>query len=168
MDRRSIRDVYLKTEQLQYIHIPTLNLLLKESQQVGRKRNYRDMEISHAQSVRIVEKKRPIIEIFSEFISLPTLVAPEVWPSRPVELHHQPLTGRVENWRAGLGRCLCSQFLALSYASATISLPCHVSNSRHVKRSVRFSRTALSFCLHSKGYDAYRLAALSSLCGLTL
>jgi hypothetical protein len=91
-----------------------------------------------------------------------------VRPSRPEELHLQPLTGRVENWRAGLGRCLCSQFLALSYASATISLPCHVSNSRHVKRSVRFSRTALSFCLHSKGYDAYRLAALSSLCGLTL
>jgi hypothetical protein len=28
--------------------------------------------------------------------------------SRPVELHHQPLTGRVEDWRTGLGRCLCS------------------------------------------------------------
>jgi hypothetical protein len=57
MDRRSIQDIYLKTEQLPYIHILTLNLLLKESQQVGRKRNYRDMEISHAPSVRIVEKK---------------------------------------------------------------------------------------------------------------
>jgi len=78
MDRRSIRDVYLKTEQLQYIHILTLKLLLKERQQVGRKRNYRDMEISHAQSVRIVEKKGPIIKIFSEFIAFPTLVAPEV------------------------------------------------------------------------------------------
>src|SRR4029077_3378848 len=28
--------------------------------------------------------------------------------SRPVEFHHQPLSGRVEDWRAGLGRCLCS------------------------------------------------------------
>lgn len=79
------------------------------------------------------------------------------------ESHLRALTGRVENWRAGLGRCLCSLFLALSYARATISQPCHVSNSRLVKRSVRFSRTTLSFCLHSKGYDAYRLTALSSL-----
>jgi hypothetical protein len=60
MDRRSIQDIYLKTEQLPYIHILTLNLLLKESQQVGRKRNYRYMEISHAKSVRIVEKKLSI------------------------------------------------------------------------------------------------------------
>jgi hypothetical protein len=28
--------------------------------------------------------------------------------SRPVEFHHQPLAGRVGDWRAGLGRSLCS------------------------------------------------------------
>ena len=54
-DRRSIQDVCLKTELLPYTRIMTSNLLLKESQQVGRKRNCRDLEISHAQSVRIVE-----------------------------------------------------------------------------------------------------------------
>ena len=26
-------------------------------------------------------------------------------PSRPGELHPEPLTGRVEDWRAGLARC---------------------------------------------------------------
>lgn len=63
MDRRSIQGVYLKTEQLPYIHMLTSNHLLKESQQVGRKRNYLDMEISHVLSVRIVEKKGSKIEI---------------------------------------------------------------------------------------------------------
>ena len=28
--------------------------------------------------------------------------------SRPAGLHHQPLAGRVGDWRAGLGRSLCS------------------------------------------------------------
>src|SRR5262244_2353700 len=29
-------------------------------------------------------------------------------PSRPGEFHPEPLTGRVGDWRAGLGRSLCS------------------------------------------------------------
>ena len=29
-------------------------------------------------------------------------------PSRPREFHPEPLTGRVEDWRAGVGRSLCS------------------------------------------------------------
>src|SRR5258707_1268200 len=36
--------------------------------------------------------------------------------------------GRVEDWRAGLGRSLYSLFLALSFASVTLSRPCHVSS----------------------------------------
>ena len=64
-------------------------------------------------------------------------------PSRPREFHPEPLTGRVEDWRAGLGRSLYSLFLALSFASVTLSRPCHVSSPRHVERSVRISRTAL-------------------------
>lgn len=55
MDRRSIQDVYLKTEQSPYTHILTLNLLSKASHQAERKRNYRDLESSHAQSVQIAE-----------------------------------------------------------------------------------------------------------------
>jgi hypothetical protein len=58
--------------------------------------------------------------------------------------------GRVEDWRA----CL-----ALSFASVTPSRPCHVSSPRHVERSVRISRTALSCLLHLKGYGAYRAGA---------
>src|SRR5258706_2553832 len=64
--------------------------------------------------------------------------------------------GRVEDWRAGLGRSLYSLFLALSFASVTLSRPCHVSSPRHVERSVRISRTALSCLLHLKGYGTYR------------
>jgi hypothetical protein len=33
-------------------------------------------------------------------------------PSRPGECHPEPLTGRVEDWRAGLGRCSCSLLAA--------------------------------------------------------
>jgi hypothetical protein len=44
-------------------------------------------------------------------------------PSRPGEFHPEPLTGRVEAWRAGLGRSLFSLFLALSFASVTLSRP---------------------------------------------
>jgi len=40
------------------------------------------------------------------------------------EFHPEPLTGRVEDWRAGLGRSLYSLFLALSFASVTLSRPC--------------------------------------------
>jgi hypothetical protein len=29
-------------------------------------------------------------------------------PSRPGDFHPEPLTGRVGDWRAGLGRCSCS------------------------------------------------------------
>ena len=79
--------------------------------------------------------------------------------SRPPELHRQPLSGRVEAWRAGLGRSLFSPFLALSFASVTLSRPCHVSSPRHVERSVRISRTALSCLLHLKGYGTYRAGA---------
>ena len=32
-----------------------------------------------------------------------------VLPSRPGEFHPEPLTGRVGDWRAGLGRCSCSR-----------------------------------------------------------
>jgi hypothetical protein len=42
------------------------------------------------------------------------------------------LDSRVEDWRAGLGRCLYSPFLALSFASVTLSRPCHVSSPFHV------------------------------------
>jgi hypothetical protein len=79
--------------------------------------------------------------------------------SSPEDFHPRPLSGRVEDWRAGLGRSLCSLFLALSFASVTLSRPCHVSSPRHVERSVRISRTALSCLLHLKGYGTYRAGA---------
>src|SRR5713226_6254654 len=89
-------------------------------------------------------------------------------PSRPREFHPEPLTGRVEDWRAGLGRSLYSLFLALSFASVTLSRPCHVSSPRHVERSVRISRTALSCLLHLKGYGTYRAGATFGFCSGSL
>src|SRR5712692_1588056 len=100
--------------------------------------------------------------------------APRRWsarqslPSRPGEFHPEPLTGRVEDWRAGLGRSLYSLFLALSFASVTLSRPCHVSSPRHVERSVRISRTALSCLLHLKGYGTYRAGATFGISQRTL
>src|SRR5262252_2200003 len=79
--------------------------------------------------------------------------------SRPREFHPRALPGRVEDWCAGLGRSLYSLFLALSFASVTLSRPCHVSSPRHVERSVRISRTALSCLLRLKGYGTYRAGA---------
>ena len=76
--------------------------------------------------------------------------------------------GRVEDWRAGLGRSLYSLFLALSFASVTLSRPCHVSSPRHVERSVRISRTALSCLLHLKGYGTYRAGATFGISQRTL
>src|SRR6266446_8796328 len=89
-------------------------------------------------------------------------------PSRPGEFHPEPLSGRVEDWRAGLGRSLYSLFLALSFASVTLSRPCQVSSPRHVERSVRISRTALSCLLHLKGYGTYRAGATFGISQRTL
>ena len=63
-----------------------------------------------------------------------------------------PLISRVGTWRADfrvrwLFHCFRSGPQSGSHD--------HVSNSRLVKRSVRFSRTALSYCLHPTGYVAY-------------
>ena len=70
--------------------------------------------------------------------------------SRQGEFHPKPLTGRVEYWR-------------------THSMS-HVSSTRHVKRSMRFSRTTLSYSLHLKAYgnrglkDTFKLVQLYSHC----
>jgi hypothetical protein len=70
-----------------------------------------------------------------------------------------PPAGRVEDWRAGLGRSLYSPFLALSFASVTLSRPCHVSSPLHVARSMRISRTARPHLLHATAYGTYPAGA---------
>ena len=89
-------------------------------------------------------------------------------PSRPGEFHPEPLTGRVEDWRAGLGRSLCSLL------SRPFVCECHTISSvprfqpPDVERSVRISRTALSCLLHLKGYGTYRAGATFGLGHRTL
>ena len=63
---------------------------------------------------------------------------------------------------------LLTLFLALSFASVTLSRPCRVSSPRHVERSVRISRTALSCLLHLKGYGTYRAGATFGISQRTL
>src|SRR3954447_17433163 len=65
-------------------------------------------------------------------------------PSRPGEFHPEPLTGRVEDWRAGL---------------AETSRPCHVSSPLHVARNVRISRIARPHSLRAKAYGTYPAGA---------
>jgi hypothetical protein len=73
---------------------------------------------------------------------------------------HIPLIGRVEDWRVGLGRSLFSPFLALSFASVTLSRPCHVSSPLHVARSMRISRTARPHLLRATAYGTYPAGAI--------
>jgi len=54
---------------------------------------------------------------------------------RNVRLPDAPPSGRVKEWRHGLGQ---------------VSIPCRI------KRSMRISRTALSWWLGAKGYGTYR------------
>ena len=61
--------------------------------------------------------------------------------------------GRVENWRADLRlRWVFQRFRAGPQSGCHL----HVSSPRHVERSGRFSRTALSCVLRVKGYETYR------------
>jgi hypothetical protein len=78
---------------------------------------------------------------------------------RPWLRFHTPLIGRVEDWRAGLGRSCFPCWLALSSASVPVSRPCHVSSPLRVARSVRISRTARPHLLRLKAYGTYHAGA---------
>src|SRR6516165_9334240 len=79
--------------------------------------------------------------------------------SGPEDFHLGALPGRVEDWRACLGRCSCCPL------SRPFVCECHNISTvprfqpRHVERSVRSSRTALSCLLPLKGYGACRAGA---------
>src|SRR5262249_61611644 len=80
--------------------------------------------------------------------------------SRRVELHHQPLLGRVGDWRAGLGRILCSLLPRPFGCEVSQHLDhAHVSSPRHVERSVWFSLTTLTCLLLAKVYGTYPAGA---------
>ena len=74
---------------------------------------------------------------------LSAIPSDSLWPVSPgflipeVRHHSGGFIGecRVEKWRGGLGGSLCSRFLALSSASATVSPPCSVSTSRSSNRT---------------------------------
>ena len=72
-------------------------------------------------------------------------------PSPPLRLHI-PLIGRVEDWRAYLRR----RWVFQCYRSGRSGRHRHVSSPRHVKRSVRISRTPLPCVLRIKGYGTYQ------------
>jgi hypothetical protein len=59
-------------------------------------------------------------------------------------------------------RCLFSLFLALSFASVTLSRPCHVSSPLHLARSMRISRNTRPHLLHAKAYGTYQAGAAFS------
>jgi hypothetical protein len=71
-----------------------------------------------------------------------------------------PLTGRVGDWRAGLGRSLCS-LLPRPFGCEVSQHRDHayVSSPRHVERSVWISLTTLTCLLRIKGYVTYPAGA---------
>src|SRR5262245_49218255 len=86
-------------------------------------------------------------------------------PSRPREFHPEPLTGRVGDWRAGLGRSLYSLLPRPFGCEVSQHLDhAHVSSPRHVERSVWISLTTLTCLLHAKVYETY-LAGATFGCG---
>src|SRR5262245_65743225 len=73
-------------------------------------------------------------------------------PSRPGEFHPESLTGRVGDWRAGLGRSLCSLLPRPFGCEVSQHLDqSHVSSPRHVERSVWISLTTLTCLLRHQG-----------------
>jgi hypothetical protein len=80
--------------------------------------------------------------------------------SRPTGFHRRPLAGRVGDWRAGLGRSLCSPLTRSFVCECHISYrPCHVSSLRCVERNVPFSSITLSCVLRLKAYGTYHAGA---------
>src|SRR5262245_36303572 len=62
-------------------------------------------------------------------------------PSRPGGFHPEPLTGRVEDWRAGLGRSLCSLLPRPFGCEVSQHLDhAYVSSPRHAERNGQISR----------------------------
>src|SRR5262244_4565684 len=68
--------------------------------------------------------------------------------------------GRVGDWRAGLGRSLCSLLPRPFGCEVSQHLDhAHVSSPRHVERSVWISLTTLTCLLRIKGYGTYPAGA---------
>ena len=84
-------------------------------------------------------------------------VAWGLWPSPRFP---SLLIGRVGDWRAGLGRSLCS-LLPRPFGCEVSQHRdrAYVSSPRHVERSVRISRSTLSCLLRPKDYGTYRAGA---------
>jgi hypothetical protein len=85
--------------------------------------------------------------------------------SNPRESHPRVLSGRVENWRAGLGRSLCS-LLSCSFVRKChniSSMPRFQLPPRRTQRA-DFPHYALLLTSHKRVMRPIVLAALSSLC----
>ena len=84
-------------------------------------------------------------------------------PSRAGEFHPEPLTGRVEDWRAGLGRSLGS-LLSRPFVCECPSISTAPRlHPLHVERSLRIARTTLPPLLHAKAYGTYPAGATFSI-----
>src|ERR1019366_2287224 len=81
--------------------------------------------------------------------------SPPTWhrpiPSPLLRLHI-PLIGRVEDWRADLRH----RWMFQCFSTGRSGCRRYVSSPRHVERSGRISRTALSCVLRVKGYGTYQ------------
>jgi len=74
-------------------------------------------------------------------------------------LRASPPSGRVENWRVYLRWRVSNPALSIA-GWVHISTLDHVSSSRHVNHSIRFSRTVLTCLLRLKVYGSYQLEGL--------
>jgi hypothetical protein len=80
-----------------------------------------------------------------------------------------PPISRVGDWRAGLGRSLCSLLPRPFGCEVSQHLDhAYVSSPRHVERKMRISRFTLTCLLHLKGYGTYPAGATFDCSHLTL
>ena len=87
------------------------------------------------------------------------------WGLWPAPRFPSPLIGRVGDWRAGLGRSLCSLFPRPFGCEVSQHLDrAYVSSPRHLERRVQISHTTLTCLFRLKGYVTYPAGATFS-CG---
>ena len=82
------------------------------------------------------------------------------WGQWPTPRFPSPLIGRVGDWRAGLGRSLCSLLPRPFGCEVSQHLDhAYVSSPRHVERNGRISRFTLTCLLRVEVYATYPAGA---------
>src|SRR3954447_7937809 len=113
---------------------------------VPEQRNTSGFDIVHTFSTR--HQRFAFARLLSPYLTRSSLAFSSTLPSRPGEFHPEPLPGRVEDWRAGLGRGVSA--MATSPAPSTSHATCGFCFA-----APSVSRIARPHSLHVEAYGTY-------------